>query len=58
MQSLPLSVSMMSKAMKRKLFAFKLTSTMYKILNKQVNFLTCQYIGTSKRAYTKGYTLN
>ena len=28
------------------------------ILNKQVNFLTTQYIGTCKSAYTKGNALN
>ena len=28
------------------------------IVNKQVKFLTSQYIGTCKIAYTKGYTLN
>ena len=31
---------------------------MYEILNKQVKFLTSQYIGTCKSAYTKGYVLN
>ena len=31
---------------------------MYKILNKYVKFLTSQYIGTCKSAYTKGYALN
>ena len=30
----------------------------YLIVNKQVKFLTTQYIGTFKSAYTKGYTLN
>ena len=30
----------------------------YEILNKQVKFLTTQYIGTCKSAYTKGYALN
>ena len=30
----------------------------YGILNKQVKFLTSQYIGTCKSAYTKGYALN
>ena len=30
----------------------------YVILNKQVKFLTSQYIGTCKSAYTKGYALN
>ena len=30
----------------------------YEILNKHVNFLTSQYIGTCKSAYTKGYALN
>ena len=30
----------------------------YEILNKHVNFLTSQYIGTCKIAYTKGYALN
>ena len=28
------------------------------IVNKQVKFLTTQYIGTCKSAYTKGYALN
>ena len=31
---------------------------MYEIVNKQLNFLTSQYIGTCKSAYTKGYALN
>ena len=31
---------------------------MYEIVNKQVKFLTTQYIGTCKSAYTKGYGLN
>ena len=31
---------------------------MYVIVNKQVKFLTSQYIGTHKSAYTKGYVLN
>ena len=31
---------------------------MYEILNKQVKFLTSQYIGTCKSAYTKSYALN
>lgn len=31
---------------------------MYEILNKQVNYLTSQYVGTCKSAYTKGYALN
>ena len=31
---------------------------MYEIVNKQVKFLTSQYIGTYKSAYTKGYALN
>ena len=30
---------------------------MYEIVNKQVKFLTSQYIGTCKSAYTKGYVL-
>ena len=30
----------------------------YVILNKQVKFLTSQYIGTCKSAYTKVYALN
>ena len=30
----------------------------YVILNKQVKFLTSQYIGTCKSSYTKGYALN
>ena len=36
----------------------KLSSTMYERLNKQAKFLTSQYIGTCKSAYTKGYALN
>mgnify|MGYP004706872253 CR=1 FL=1 len=31
---------------------------MYKIVNNQMKFLTSQYIGTCKSAYTKGYALN
>ena len=31
---------------------------MYLIVNKQVKFLTSQYIDTCKSAYTKGYALN
>ena len=31
---------------------------MYEIVNKQVKFLTTQYISTCKSAYTKGYALN
>ena len=31
---------------------------MYEILNKQVKFLTSQYIGTCKSAYTQSYALN
>lgn len=31
---------------------------MSEILNKQVKFLTSQYIGTCKIAYTSGYALN
>ena len=31
---------------------------MYEIVNKHVKFLTSQYIGTCKSAYTKGYALN
>jgi len=31
---------------------------MYEIVNKQVKFLTSQYVGTCKSAYTKGYALN
>ena len=30
----------------------------YEIVNKQVKFLTSQYVGTCKSAYTKGYALN
>ena len=30
----------------------------YLIVNKQVKFLTSQYIGTFTSAYTKGYALN
>ena len=56
--AIPLSVSMMNKVMRRKWSVFKLTSTMYEILNKQVKLITSQYIGTCKSAYTKGYALN
>ena len=31
---------------------------MFETLNKQVKFLTSQYIGTCKSVYTKGYALN
>ena len=31
---------------------------MYEIINKQLKFLTSQYIGTCKSTYTKGYALN
>ena len=31
---------------------------MYEIVNKQVKFLTSQYIGICKSAYTKAYALN
>ena len=31
---------------------------MYEIVNKQVKFLTSQYVGTCKSAYTKGCALN
>lgn len=37
---------------------FKSSSTMCEMLNKQVKFLTTQYIGTCKSAYTSGYVLN
>lgn len=53
--ALPLSVSMMSKAMRRKWFAFKLMKTMYEILNIQMEITKC--INACKSAYTKGYTL-
>ena len=56
--ALTLRVYMMSKVMKRKCETFKLSSTMYEIVNKQVKFLTSQYIGTCKSAYTSGYALN
>lgn len=56
--ALPLGVSMMSRILRRKWKSFKLASTMYEIVNKQVKFLTSQYIGTCKSAYTKGYALN
>lgn len=55
MQSLS-CVPMISKAMRWKIFAFKLKNTMSEILNKQVKFT--QYIGTCKSAFTKGYALN
>ena len=35
-----------------------LVCKMYEIVNKQVKFVTTQYIGTCKSAYTKGYALN
>ena len=35
-----------------------LVCKMYEIVNKQVKFLTSQYIGTCKSAYTKGYAQN
>ena len=35
-----------------------LVCKMYVIVNKQVKFLTSQYVGTCKSAYTKGYALN
>ena len=56
--ALLLSFSMTSKVMGRKWFAFKLMKTMYEILNKQVKFLTSQYVGTCKSAYIKGNALN
>ena len=31
---------------------------MYEKLNRQVDFITSQFIGTCKSAYTKGYALN
>ena len=31
---------------------------MYEILNKQVKFLTTQYVGTFASVYTNGYALN
>lgn len=34
------------------------TKKMYETVNKQVKFLTSQYVGTCKSAYTKGYALN
>lgn len=53
-----LSVPMISKAMRWKMFAFKLKNTMFEIVNIQAKLLTTQYIGTCKSAYTKGYALN
>ena len=35
-----------------------LVCKMYEIVNKQVKFLTSQYVGNCKSAYTKGYALN
>jgi hypothetical protein len=35
-----------------------LVGKMYEIVNKQVKFLTSQYVGTCKSAYIKGYVLN
>ena len=46
---------MMSKAMRRKWFAFKLMKTMYEILNIQMEITKC--INACKSAYTKGYAL-
>ena len=37
---------------------FAMARKSMKIVNKQVKFLTSQYIGTCKSAYTKGYALN
>ena len=37
---------------------FAMARKSMKIVNKQVKFLTTQYIGTCKSAYTKGYALN
>ena len=31
---------------------------MFVMVNKQVKFLTSQYVGTRRSAYTKGYALN
>ena len=31
------------------------TQKMYRIVNKQLKFLTYQYVGTVKSAYSKGY---
>ena len=56
--ALPLGASLMSRILRRKWKSFKLASTMYEIVNKQVKFLTSQYIGTCKSAYTKGDALN
>ena len=53
-----LSVPMISKAMRWKIFAFKLKNTMFEIVKIQAKLLTTQYIGTCKSAYTKGYALN
>ena len=53
-----LSVPMISKAMRWKMFAFKLKNTMFEIVNIQAKLLTTQYIGTCKSAYTNGYSLN
>lgn len=53
-----LSVPMISKAMRWKMFAFKLKNTMFEIVNIQAKLLTTQYIGTCKSACTKGYALN
>ena len=41
-----LSVPMISKAMRWKMFAFKLKNTMFEIVNIQAKLLTTQYIGT------------
>ena len=57
--ALPLSVSMMNKIMRRKWSALNCRAKkMYETVKIQVNFLTSQYIGTCKSAYTKGYALN
>ena len=49
--ALPLSVSMMNKVMRRKWSDFKLTSTMYEILNKQEIFINSIYMHLPKCLY-------
>ena len=41
-----------------KLSTNSLACKMYVIVNKQVKFLTSQYIGICKSAYTRSYVLN
>ena len=57
--ALPLRISMTNKVMGRKcFFSNPSAKKIYEIVNKQVKFLTFQYVGTCISAYTKGYALN